>query len=127
MPRKSRQTRKKSRRMTRASAGSPSGQPKYRLPTQVLIHGIAIPVVHSECPGDDDAMGMFVNFPSPTIYINPRLNKTAAMSTLFHECLEAIGVLYNLELTENQVCTLEVELPMLLKQNPGLRPICRKI
>jgi len=93
-----------------------------------LIHGIEIPVVHSECPGGDpEAMGMFVNFPSPTIYVSPRLDKAAAWSTLFHECLEAIGVLYNLELTENQVCTLEMALQAVFKENPALRPIGRKI
>lgn len=70
---------------------------------------------------------MFTNFPSPTIYVSPRLDKAAATSTLFHECLEAIGVLYNLELTENQVCTLEMALQAVFKENPGLRPVGKKI
>ena len=55
---------------TRERSVLPSGRRTSRLPKTLRIQGIEIPVVLSECP-DKDALGMFVNFPKPVIYVNP--------------------------------------------------------
>jgi hypothetical protein len=126
MPRRSQRTRKKSLSTPRVSAGLPSGRRKSPLPSRLLIHGISIPVVLSECP-DKEALGMFVNFPSPKIYINPDQPIEEQKSTLFHEALEAIQVIYGLELPEHVICTFEVGIRGLFRDNPGLRLFGAKI
>lgn len=126
MPRRSRQTRKKSLSTTPACDGSPSGRTKSRLPAHLVIQGIKIPVVLSECP-DKDALGMFVNFPSPKIYVNPEQPVAEQWSTLFHEALEAIGVIYGLDLPEHVVCTFELGIRGLFRDNPGFRLFGTKI
>jgi hypothetical protein len=82
--------------------------------------------VLSECP-DKEALGMFVNFPSPKIYINPDQPIEEQKSTLFHEALEAIQVIYGLELPEHVICTFEVGIRGLFRDNPGLRLFGAKI
>jgi len=110
----------------RKCSSSQSGRRKSPLPTQVLIQGIKVPVVLSECP-DKDALGMFVNFPAPKIYVNPEQPEEEQRSTLFHEILEAIGVVYGLELPEHVICTFEQALKSFFRDNPKLRLFGEKI
>lgn len=117
--------RKKSSSLPRCRS-SQSVRSKSRLPKTVLVQGIKIPVVLSECP-DKDALGMFVNFPTPAIYINPEQPEAEQRSTLFHEVLEAIGVVYGLELPEHVICTFELALRALFKDNPRLQLFGTKI
>lgn len=97
-----------------------------RLPKTLRIQGIEIPVVLSECP-DKDALGMFVNFPKPVIYVNPDQPVAEQWSTLFHEVLEAIGVIHALDLPEHVVCALELGLRGVFRDNPGFRLFGTKI
>lgn len=117
--------RKRSSSLLRSS-DSRSGRSKSRLPKQISIQGISIPVVLSECP-DKDALGMFVNFPKPVIYVNPDQPVAEQWSTLFHEILEAIGVIHALDLPEHVVCALELGLRGVFRDNPGLRLFGTKI
>jgi hypothetical protein len=70
---------------------------------------------------------MFINFPSPKIYVNPEQPVEEQRSTLFHEILEAIGVIYGLELPEHVVCTFEQGLKSFFRENPKLRLFGEKI
>lgn len=119
-------TRRKQSSSQSKCGGLQSVRSKYRLPKQISIQGISIPVVLSECP-DKDALGMFVNFPKPVIYVNPAQPVSEQWSTLFHEVLEAIGVIYSLDLKEHVVCALELGLRGVFRDNPGLRLFGTKI
>jgi hypothetical protein len=70
---------------------------------------------------------MFVNFPKPAIYVNPDQPVAEQWSTLFHEVLEAIGVIHALDLPEHAVCALELGLRGVFRDNPGFRLFGAKI
>ena len=110
----------------RTPKGLPSGQRQYPMPKEINLQGIKIPVVVGDCP-EEGAMGMFLNSPSPTIFISKDIAPSEQRSTLFHEALEAISAIYNLELTENAICTLEVALQALMRDNPKLKLFAKKI
>lgn len=56
---------------------------------------------------------------NPRIFV-ARLESTQDWVTLFHETLHALSDVLHLDLTEEQVRGLEVGIPSLFRDNPGL-------
>jgi len=71
---------------------------------------------------DKPCFGLFSNDPH-TIYIDASLKASPEehLTTLLHECIEALDSIYNIKLKHDQIMILAPVLAGLIKQNKSLR------
>lgn len=66
----------------------------------------------------DDMFGVCQTYPKTRILLNSLQDDQSKQLTLLHEVLEAINFLYQLNLKERDIKTLEASLGQVLKDNP---------
>lgn len=80
----------------------------------------ARPVALGNLDDDSALCGDSVTFPAPVVRLHKKLEGYEAATTLFHETLHVISVLYGLGLKEWQVRVLEQTVCGWLRENPQL-------
>ena len=68
---------------------------------------------------DDECFGYFESYPDPKICLHHTLSPLYKGATAFHEVIEAISAIYGLDLSENQVRTLETSIVDIVRDNPN--------
>lgn len=91
-----------------------------KAPSEVQLGAIVVPVTVTRLP--DGTFGESEVHPTPGITIDDRLVNREQASTLLHEVIEVIGMVYHLDLTETQVCCLEQGIVSAMVQTPELLP-----
>lgn len=85
---------------------------------EIKIGGQIFKIIEKDIEKDEseDASG-YVKVASGKIFINSKMNKDQKDSTLIHEILEAINIMYELKLKHNQISILESTLYQVFKDN----------